>query len=159
RLLTKACQDAILLSTMKNDETGDWLAMRDALEAEGYGWVDLRKCRSRGNGPPVVSERPVLYRWSDVLAWAQGRRRPHRNELGDTALGRWLAERETVHSFAARLELPAQFIHRLIGHRNSMWRDRLPPGDVLQLVSLETGIRLGVLTEDAVRVGMREVAE
>ena len=144
---------------MDKNDVGDWLAMRAALDGAGFGLVDLRKCRSRGNGPPVVEEgRRVLYRWSDVLAWAEARqpsRRPHRIDLGQTTLGRWLEGRETAYAFAQRLDVHEQFIHRLIGHRNTHWRERLPPPDVLMLVSLSTGITIGTLADDAVRVATK----
>ena len=77
-------------------------------------------------------------------------RRVPKIDLGPTAFGRWLAGRETAWGFAARLGLPIADVHRLLGHRSSLSRKNLPPGEILRIISLETGIAVATLVEDAI---------
>ena len=135
--------------------------MRQALIEAGFGPVDLGQCRVRGEGPP---SRRVgwhrLYRWGDVEDWAAARLaarrrralepRPSKIDLGPTALGQWIEERgETAHRFAQRLGVRIYYVHRLIRHRNKLWRKALPPGHVIKRVSAETGIPVTTLIADA----------
>jgi hypothetical protein len=129
---------------------GGWREMREALIRAGYGPSDLRQCFARGVGPPsqrICGRR--VYQWQEVEAWARTRKRPHKIDLGPSALGRWLKPRETAWGFAFRLNVPVRYVHRLIGHRTSLWFERLPPPDVMELISLETGIPLARLEADA----------
>jgi hypothetical protein len=147
------------------DDLVTWVEARAALVAAGFPSTDLRKRRARGNGPEPhkVGHKGVhtVWKWGDVLAWAEANREaPRRGKgvsqipLGDTALGCWLGEhRETVWAFSRRLGLYQSWVHRLIGHRNSQWLDRMPPDDGIELISLETGIPVGRLVEDAIAAG------
>ena len=142
---------------MDRHHLGPAREMRQALIAAGFGPVDLAQCRQRRNGPPSTRVGHArLYRWGDVLAWAearreaQQRRRPaSRIDLGPTALGQWLEGRETANGFATRLGIRVAYVHRLIRHRTKLWRKTLPAGDVIRRVSAQTGIPVATLLEDA----------
>jgi hypothetical protein len=149
---------------MKDNDIGDHAAMRQALVEAGYGSVNLMQCLSRGKGPPVYRQGsfrkgdPTLFRWSDVRAWAANRPKTRGRgvaiDLKRTALGRWMAKNEvSANALADRLCMTPERIYRLIGHRHRHWHNRLPQQDILQLVSLETGIGIGELVEDAIACG------
>lgn len=134
----------------ENDFIGGWKEMRRALVEHGYPPSDLRQALFRGNPPPSWKTGIFrLYRWSEVEKWAQAKKRQHKIDLGNTTLGRWLEPRETTWRFSCRLGVRLAYVHRLLGHRSSLWRDKLPPIDAILKISRETGISVATLITDA----------
>lgn len=82
-----------------------------------------------------------------------------RIDLSGTTLGEWMSDHAlSARGLAKRLYITEQFIYRLTGHRNSgtVYGPvlKLPPADVLYMISRETGISIGTLSEDAIRIDM-----
>lgn len=139
---------------------------QEAIDALGYANPpDLAKRAERGNGPDFATSKSgrVTYRWGDVLDWLGqggfgkgGFTNYVRCDLTGTRLGRWiLKHRLTVPAFAARVNLSPHTVYKLVGHRNN---ERTPDASVLELVSLETGIAVGALVEDAIGIKREDAA-
>jgi len=140
-----------------SDDPHRQLTTPQAVEAlSGWGMdttaAALEQRRARGSGPRHVSfEGGVRYLLCDLESWARTYTRSF-IDLQRTALGRWMIENNyTAPTFAAHLELGLPMVRDLLGHRNKASR-RSVSTDVLRLISLETGIPVGTLVEDAMAV-------
>ena len=139
-----------------------WLSRAEAVAAlreAGYAMNEnaLAQRDFRGCGPPLERFRStrtgrmsVRYERTALLAWAAvALRRP-------TALGVWLRDhRESAQGFARRLMIGPWTVQKMIGGLSRQRALTSLPADVLELISLETGIPIGRLCEDALNSGER----
>lgn len=127
---------------------------REEAEAVLADWlgrpVSLIRADRRVGLPHTMQGRNIYFRYGDLRRWVQEHRFGRgKRDLRGTALGDWLHARDkTIWGFARELEIPETAIAALLRRDRSKAR-RLPLGDVLQLISLETDIPMETLIADA----------
>lgn len=112
----------------------------------------LVKRRYRPGAPPFQKDRRghVVYDHEALRAWWLADSRSF-IDLTRTALGRWMLEhRYTAPTFATETGIGVVTVRHLLGHRNAASAKGVNfSSDVLELVSLKTGVPCGQLVEEA----------